>query len=124
MQQKQQEWNSDRSEVLSKVKLLVLSLVISLICIIHLITVTGRKPEDDKVHLTPYMDRIYTDIQFLLIILTLVIWFGGINNQMNYTSDPSDVLSMDQIVMMIYLGILSGIALIICGVLFLAWYVS
>lgn len=120
MQQKQQEWNSDRSEVLSKVKLLVLSLVISLICIIHLITVTGRNPEDDKVHLTPYMDRIYTDIQFLLIILTLVIWFGGINNQMNYTSDPSDVLSMDQIVMMIYLGILSGIALIICGVLFLS----
>ena len=122
MQQRQQEWEQQRGEVLPMITAMIISVVLSLLCIIHLIAVTGREPEDDEIHLTPYMDRIYSDIQLGIMLVTLYIWVLGESDflrQYSYAFNGA-YLSVDGFGVMILTGLLTGISMIICGVLLLS----
>ena len=120
--QMQQQWEQERAWVLPIVVSILISVLFALICIIYLIAVTGRKPEDDEVHLTSYMDRIYSDIQLVIIFLTLFIWLYGMikfMRQYNYSTGVA-IISMNQYYALIMTGILTVISAIICGIILLS----
>lgn len=122
MQQKQQEWKDIRFKSISVVILMIQAIVVAIICIIYLIMVTGRNPEDDEVHLSIYMDRIYNDIKLCIILFALFLWLLGINNQWinnGYYQGGMD-LNTEQITAMILFGLLTGITTIVCGVMLLS----
>ena len=120
--QMQKQWDLDRAWLVQFAISMIVSVFVALMCIIYLIVVTGRKPEDDEVHLTPYMDRAYTDIQLALILLTLFIWLYGMNNFMRHYNFSSSrlVISMNQYYVLIMTGILTAISTMICGVILLS----
>lgn len=123
IQKKQKEWNNIRSELIPIAVSFIQSVIVAIICIVYLIAVTGRKPEDDKVHLTPYMDRIYSDIQLGAMLFTLFIWYSGSYYflwRYNGYITNGNVMGMDQIVSMISIGILTGASATICGVILLS----
>lgn len=122
IQEKQQEWNKIRSELIPVAVLIIQSIIGSLICIVYLILVTGRRAEDDEVHLTPYVDRLYSDIQLGAMIFTLFIWYCGIIyfiRQFGYKA-RGNFTYMDNIISIITIGTLTLIATIICGVILLS----
>ena len=120
--QMQKQWDQDRVWLIPYAISIIVSAIVAFICIIYLIVVTGRKPEDDEVHLTPYIDRGYTDIQLALLLFTIFIWLYGMNNFMRQFSFSSSVvvISMNQYYVMTMTGILTAISAIICGVILLS----
>ena len=123
MEERQMEWEEDRAKLLPLVITIFTSILFAVLCIIYLIAVTGRKPEDDQVHLSPYMDRIYSDISLGIMMLTVFLWSASFYKvEYRYGNDyvSDSILSMNQIIIMITLAVSTGITTIICGVLLLS----
>ena len=122
MGQMQMQWEQEKAWLLPIAVSIVIAVVFSLLCIIYLIAVTGRKAEDDEVHLSPYTDRIYSDIQLGVFILVLLMWYFGIEGflrRFRY-SERTDILSMYQYFVLIMTGILTAITTIVCGIILLS----
>jgi len=123
MEERQMEWEEDRAKLLPLVITIFTSILFAVLCIIYLIAVTGRKSEDDQVHLSPYMDRIYSDISLGIMMLTVFLWSASFYKvEYRYGNDyvSDSILSMNQIIIMIALAVSTGITTIICGVLLLS----
>ncbi|HHU72814.1 MAG TPA: HAMP domain-containing histidine kinase [Clostridiales bacterium] len=121
MEQKQQEWEDEKTQLLPIVISIFTSITVAILLIIYLILVTGRKPEDDEVHLTPYMDMMYSDIQLGIMIFPLMISYSEYNMVRNYgNSHSSNVLGMDQILVIILSAFTTIISTIILGVILLS----
>jgi signal transduction histidine kinase len=122
LQQKQKEWDIERDKLIPIALTLIIAVIVGIICVIYLIVVTGRRPEDDEVHLTPYMDRIYSDIQLGIMLFTLYMWLYGIASLFRHYSIDSSrgVLSMNQYYILTMTGILAILGSIICGVILLS----
>ncbi|TAH72819.1 MAG: HAMP domain-containing histidine kinase [Anaerolineaceae bacterium] len=122
MGEMQHQWESERARFLPMLLAIIIFSVLALVNIIYLIIVTGRRPEDDEVHLTPYMDRIYSDIQLVIMIFTLSMWFYGLVNllqQYRYSSSRG-IVGMNEYLMLILSGTLTVIGSIICGLILLS----
>ena len=115
----QQQWDQERALLLPIAISFVITIIFALICIIYLIGVTGRRPEDDEVHLDSYMDRVFTDIQLGIMLLTGFIWLYGLANIMRRHSYSTDVVVIKYYVL-IMSGVLTSISIIICGVILLS----
>ena len=66
----------------------IISLIVVILCVIYLMAVTGKIPEDNEVHLASYADRIYSDIQLGILLITLYFGF------MDYT-DFLDIIATE-----------------------------
>lgn len=55
---------------------LALALAAAFICLLF---ITGRKPEDGRVHLNSSTDKIYNDINLGLCLLLIALWAGGMS---------------------------------------------
>lgn len=121
MKHKQDLWQQYRARFLPMVVSMFAHGVFALLLIIYLIGVTGRMPEDNEVHLTPYMDRIYSDIGLGAMLFTLYMWLAGFYSvvEHNYVTN-SRTLSMDHYYVLIMSGIITAIGSIICGMILLS----
>ena len=120
IQKRQAGWSDIRSELIPITVSFLQSVIAALICLGYLIVVAGRKAEDDKVHLSPYTDRIYSDIQAGGILFTLFIWFYICGNTLMDNNYQNSNLTADQKISMIVIGVTTGIAAIICMVFLLS----
>lgn len=116
IQQKQEMWDSIRTELVPIAVSFIISVIAAVIFFVYLIVVAGRKAEDDDVHLSPYSDRIYSDVLAGIIILTVYVWFFFTYNLLKRSrySSGSLAIGMDQKVSLIIIGIITAIAAIIC----------
>jgi len=114
IQKRQAGWSDIRSELIPITVSFLQSVIAALICLGYLIVVAGRKAEDDKVHLSPYTDRIYSDIQAGGILFTLFIWFYICGNTLMDNNYQNSNLTADQTISMIAIGIITAIAASIC----------
>lgn len=116
IQQKQEMWDSIRTELVPIAVSFIISVIAAVIFFVYLIVVAGRKAEDDDVHLSPYSDRIYSDVLAGIIILTVYVWFFFTYNLLKRSRYRSGSLAigMDQKVSLIIIGIITAIAAIIC----------
>lgn len=109
-------WDSIRTELVPIAVSFIISVIAAVIFFVYLIVVAGRKAEDDDVHLSPYSDRIYSDVLAGIIILTVYVWFFFTYNLLKRSRYRSGSLAigMDQKVSLIIIGIITAIAAIIC----------
>ena len=122
LQRQQEKWDIERERLMPIVNIIVLSVIVGIICIIYLIAVTGRWQGDDEVHTSPYMDRIYSDIQIGIMLFTLYMWFGGLSsiyNRYDYAVNRG-VLGAEQIFIQIMMGVLTILGSTICGLILLS----
>lgn len=122
IRQKQVEWNSNRGRLIPIAVTFIQSVIAAIICVVYLMAVAGRKPEDNEVHLTAYSDRIFSDIQAGAMLLVLYMWYSfskDIIRQYGYVSDGY-ALGMGQIISMIMVGILTGGSAVICIIFLLS----
>lgn len=119
MEQQQLKWDSGRTKLMPIVATLIICILTSFILIIYLIIVTGRKPQDEELHLTS-VDKIYSEILVLGFFPLLAYWFAAMGRLSYYTVSISQKLSTAQIYNMILAGSLTAIVTAICGVLLLS----
>lgn len=119
MQEQQSRWDAGRTIIIPIAVTFISSLVISLILIIYLIIVTGRKPQDDELHLN-WVDRFYSEVLLLSFLPPIAIWFSVIEDLPYYSVGNNYKLSMSQIYFMIFAGITTAIITALCGVLLLS----
>ena len=122
IQQKQEIWNSVREKIIPIASSFIHSVIAAVIFFVYLMVVTGRKAEDNEVHLSPYTDKIYSDMQLGIMLLTLFLWFSYAKYLLvrpNYMSSGYGI-KMEQKVSMIFIGIITVIAAVICLLLFLS----
>ncbi|NLJ97027.1 MAG: HAMP domain-containing histidine kinase [Clostridiales bacterium] len=121
MAEKQQEWQQTGDELRPIIISMIVLVVVAILCIIYLIVVTGRGTDDDEVHLTPYMDKIYSDIQLIIMASVLFIWLAGEMNLLsNSYYNNKGFMGIEEIVHLILVAIMTAIATIICGVILLS----
>ena len=121
MAERQQEWQQTGDELRPLIISGIILAVVAMVCIIYLIVVTGRGTDDDEVHLTPYMDKIYSDIQLIIMASVLFIWLAGEMNLLsNSYYNNKGFMGIEEIVHLILVAIMTAIATIICGVILLS----
>jgi signal transduction histidine kinase len=122
LEQQQLSWNLERERLIPIVSTIIQSIIAGIICVIYLIAVTGRRHEDNEVHLTSYMDKIFSDIQLVIMLFVLYFWLNGTVNLLGYPREyvGGGALVMDQYYTMILTGIIALLASIICGVILLS----
>lgn len=119
--QKQKEWNNARSGLIPIAVSFIQSIIAVIICIVYLIVVAGRKAEDDEVHLMPYVDRIYSDIEMGAMLIILFLWFSLSYHSLDQNYGPEGTyMNMDQIVSMILIGILTAVSAMAFIIIFLS----
>lgn len=82
------EFNEKRMEVLRYAIAVLLLLLLSLACLIHLILVAGRRPDGSEVEILWY-DRIWWEVQIGLLILLITltsIWIEGMGSSLLFSS--------------------------------------
>lgn len=119
LEEQQQKWDMERDRLMPIAVSVIISLIVVILCVIYLMAVTGKIPEDNEVHLASYADRIYSDIQLGILLITLYFWLYGLYGFFGHYSNR-DVLSMEQYYAIIMTGIISFIGSIVCGVIMLS----
>lgn len=77
------KWNSDKAFMINEIIKMVIYVLTSFIAFIYLLCVTGRKGNDDLVHLN-LIDKIFTDINLILLIATFFCSFLVVKTFDNY----------------------------------------
>jgi len=123
LQQKQQDWSSGR-DILMPLAIAAIAMIVGTVILLgYLFYVTGKKVQDDEIHLAS-VDKVYTEI-FLFGLLSLgYIWLAGIGNLL-YTvpsgwTDES-VLSSRQIVSLYIIMCYTAIVTAASGVILLSF---
>lgn len=77
------EWQEDKSATMSAFYYLLAYMVLFFLCLLYLMLTTGKKSfKDEKVYMNP-IDKLYVDVQIVLLFLLPVLWFGtGIEMRM------------------------------------------
>lgn len=84
LQQKQQEWSNGRNILMPLAIAVIAMLVGSLILLVYLFYVTGKKEQDDEIHLAP-VDKVYTEVFALGLLFAGFMWIVSIS-RMLYTT--------------------------------------
>ncbi len=74
MTKEQAKWERGREVLLPIAKSLLVFVLLSIILIVYLTLVTGRKAEDEDLHLS-WVDKIWTEIMIASFIFLLILWF-------------------------------------------------
>lgn len=98
---------------------IVVCAIMALLLIIFLICVTGRKPQDEELHLSRF-DKIYSDVLFLGFIPPAILWGGSLMNLNFGNRYFQDKLDIRQIYSIILFGAITAFVTIICGVILLS----
>lgn len=119
MEMQQREWKEKSDLLLPFAISIITCILLALIFIIYLINVTGRKPEDEKLHLSR-IDYIYSDVLFMGFMIPISLWL--ITGSTIFYSFGSSIgeISIDNIYSMIILGIITAIVTIISGITLLS----
>lgn len=119
MNLEQENWESQRSELMPIAITIISSVIISLILIIYLIALTGRKPADDELH-SDWVDRIYTEILLLSFIPLGLIWLTIVPNIHYSYGYPYNGPTTNHTFSLVIAGITTSITASLCGVSLLA----
>jgi signal transduction histidine kinase len=77
------QWEKDKSQVTNSLYQLAGFSLALLLALIYLFLVTGRKSDDQAIHLNS-VDRIYNDINLFLCLLLILTWFGFMSLGLHY----------------------------------------
>ena len=119
IEEQQNIWEAGRAKLIPIAITSIASIVVALILIVYLIIVTGRKTQDDELHLSR-VDRIYSEILIAGFIPLFVLWFGIMAHLPFYGGINNSSLSINQIYNMIFAGAVTAIVTALCGVLLLS----
>jgi len=72
------QWYTDRQVLLSYLSLVAFLMLGFITCIIYLFISTGRKSNDDDIHLS-FLDKLYIDVNIFVTICLIAICFGIIS---------------------------------------------
>jgi len=67
-----QQWNLDRNTLIKNITIIFICSILVMMTFVFMIIVAGKKLEDDKMHLI-FVDKIYTDINLLIITIVVAI---------------------------------------------------
>lgn len=70
------EWQENKNLVTNNLYEIAGFLLALALAFIFLVLVSGRKPEDQKIHLNS-IDRIYNDVNLVMCFLLIAAWFGA-----------------------------------------------
>jgi len=115
----QEKWESSRESMIPFVVISLVCFLLSLALIIYLMVVTGRKEEDDSLHLWR-IDRIYTEILVILFVTILGIWLIVGVDLFDHNIDLTGELELTQIYLLIIYGIMTIVSVTLMGLLFLS----
>lgn len=73
------EWKASKTLASNIVYGLVILAVILAATFIFLLFITGRKPEDEQLHLNSVVDKIYTDINLGICLLMIMTWSSSMS---------------------------------------------
>lgn len=111
--EKQKEWEDTRHLLIPYVIVISVLLLISILMIICLINVTGRKYDDKELYLKRF-DKIYSDIQILILLMSGRIWIRAVGGV---------IVSGDgkyYIIYLITIGVVTAFETILCGIILLS----
>lgn len=117
-EQRQEEWNKERAQVLYHAKYFTGFTLGALALIIYLIAVTGRNPEDEEVHLI-WIDRIYTEFSSLLFI-PIVLLGAFIIIEVTESMIYSELTMMSAEAFLYLILVASAVTAGLCGVILLS----
>lgn len=72
------QWNEDREVLLSYLSLVAFLMLGVITCIVYLIICTGRKANDNNIHLS-LLDKLYIDVNIFTSVCLIAICFGIIH---------------------------------------------
>ena len=123
--ERQAAWEKERAVLLGSAKRSLAVLFIIVPLVIYLALVTGRRPEDEKLH-TGHLDSVYSDALFLLLLLTLagsgVLWFNSIEAVRRQLYDtpvglPKETLQLISLALTIFVGLVVCFSLLLFNTL-------
>lgn len=76
------KWNLDRHILLTNITITGFCIIIALSCFIFLIVVAGKKVQDEEIHFI-FIDKMYTDINLIIIISIVSLCIMKFNDVMN-----------------------------------------
>ncbi|NLJ97956.1 MAG: HAMP domain-containing histidine kinase [Tissierellia bacterium] len=114
MKAKQKEWNENRDVLFTLTISIAICTLLALSFIIYLIYVTGRKPGDDELYQCK-IDNIYSDILVLALGFIGILWLI-----FTYEIFYINGYIRDKTYPMTLLGIITAIAITLCGIIFLS----
>lgn len=76
------KWNYDRYILLVNITIIVICALLSLLLFIYLLSVSGKTVQDEKIHLN-LLDKIYTDINLIMIVGIVAVCFINFYNVLN-----------------------------------------
>ncbi len=118
MQKMQIQWAEDRQEILPEATSLLIGLAASLVLIIYLMAVTGRKPNDNELHMSA-IDGIFTDVLFIALLIVGFIWISAVARYSYFNIDIGRIGS-EYILELIFTGAVTAIVTVICGMIVLS----
>ncbi|MEQ8156378.1 MAG: HAMP domain-containing sensor histidine kinase [Clostridiaceae bacterium] len=123
LDKKQTEWQEERNTLIPIVAGGASCAAAALILIIFLIAVTGRKSQDEKLHLSR-LDNVYSDVMlgaYMPIGLFWLLAVGGVSNEViNGTSYQNKTLNGYQVASMIGVGIITSLVSTMCLLILLS----
>lgn len=89
------KWNLDRHILITNISITGICIIIALTCLVFLIIVVGKKTQDDEIHFI-FIDKIFTDVNLIIIISIVAISILKFNDVMNirYTNENLMKLAM------------------------------
>jgi signal transduction histidine kinase len=119
----QSDWEAARNFLIPIVSGVGLALTAVLGLVMYLLVATGKKPEDEEIHLN-FVDKIYTEIfivGYISIMATLAVFFSEVGL---YTSfrvwEEGVTLISTEIISLVILSIIASIATITTGIFLLS----
>ncbi|WP_422486609.1 HAMP domain-containing sensor histidine kinase [Gudongella sp. DL1XJH-153] len=85
LQQKQREWSTGRDALIPLAIASITMIVGTVMLLVYLFYVTGKKAQDEEIHLAP-VDRIYTEVLFAGLLFAGFIWITSISNMLYISS--------------------------------------
>lgn len=109
-----EKWNADRDTLVKNITVITIGAILSILCFIFLLIAAGKKYEDECVHFI-FIDRIYTDINLIIITLIVavsILKFNSIVNirYFNINFMKLIMLSSTALILTIFLGLFLSIA--------------
>lgn len=118
MQKMQTQWAKDRQEILPEATAILIGLAISALLVIYLIIVAGRKPQDNKLHMSS-IDGIFTDVLFIVLVIVGFIWISAVARYSYFNIDIGRIGS-EHTLELIFTGVVTAIVTVVCGIIILS----
>lgn len=118
MKEKQQDWNEATHILRGQAIEFLLYVIVAIILVIYLIIVTGRKPNTEELQ-TTWIDRLYSEILFALMILPMFFTFIYIQENYYYYTDVALSYSLQKSYLYV-VGMITAISALLSGVGLLA----